>query len=139
MGDYAASGGYYIACEADHILANRTTLTGSIGVFGMIPNLQNFYKNKLGITIDTVNTHKSADMGIDRALTTFERKKIQQGVEETYNTFISKVAKGRNMTTNEVDQIGQGRVWSGFDAKINRTYRFLWWIRRSNKYCMQFS
>tara|TARA_Y100001954_G_C15775427_1_gene586723 strand:- start:79 stop:1821 length:1743 start_codon:yes stop_codon:yes gene_type:complete len=117
MGDYAASGGYYIACEADHILANRTTLTGSIGVFGMIPNLQNFYKNKLGITIDTVNTHKSADMGIDRALTTFERKKIQQGVEETYNTFISKVAKGRNMTTNEVDQIGQGRVWSGFDAK----------------------
>ncbi len=117
MGDYAASGGYYIACEADHILANLTTLTGSIGVFGMIPNLQNFYKNKLGITIDTVNTHKSADMGIDRALTTFERKKIQQGVEETYNTFISKVAKGRNMTTNEVDQIGQGRVWSGFDAK----------------------
>ena len=117
MGDYAASGGYYIACEADHILANRTTLTGSIGVFGMIPNLQNFYKNKLGITIDTVNTHKSADMGIDRALTTFERKKIQQGVEETYNTFISKVAKGRNMTTNEVDKIGQGRVWSGYDAK----------------------
>tara|TARA_B100000927_G_scaffold91971_1_gene74349 strand:- start:8784 stop:10526 length:1743 start_codon:yes stop_codon:yes gene_type:complete len=117
MGDYAASGGYYIACEADHILANQTTLTGSIGVFGMIPNLQNFYKNKLGITIDTVNTHKSADMGIDRALTTFERKKIQQGVEETYNTFISKVAKGRNMTTNEVDKIGQGRVWSGYDAK----------------------
>ena len=117
MGDYAASGGYYIACEADHILANPTTLTGSIGVFGMIPNLQNFYKNKLGITIDTVNTHKSADMGIDRALTTFERKKIQQGVEETYNTFISKVAKGRNMTTNEVDKIGQGRVWSGYDAK----------------------
>ncbi len=117
MGDYAASGGYYIACEADHILANLTTLTGSIGVFGMIPNLQNFYKNKLGITIDTVNTHKSADMGIDRALTTFERKKIQQGVEETYNTFISKVAKGRNMTTNEVDKIGQGRVWSGYDAK----------------------
>ena len=117
MGDYAASGGYYIACEADHILANRTTLTGSIGVFGMIPNLQNFYKNKLGITIDTVNTHKSSDMGIDRALTTFERKKIQQGVEETYNTFISKVAKGRNMTTNEVDKIGQGRVWSGYDAK----------------------
>ena len=117
MGDYAASGGYYIACEADHILANQTTLTGSIGVFGMIPNLQNFYKNKLGITIDTVNTHKSADMGIDRALTTFERKKIQQGVEATYNTFISKVAKGRNMTTNEVDKIGQGRVWSGYDAK----------------------
>ena len=117
MGDYAASGGYYIACEADHILANPTTLTGSIGVFGMIPNLQNFYKNKIGISIDTVNTHKSADMGIDRALTKFERKKIQQGVEETYHTFISKVAQGRQITTDEVDQIGQGRVWSGYDAK----------------------
>ena len=117
MGDYAASGGYYIACEADHIVANPTTLTGSIGVFGMIPNLQNFYKNKIGISIDTVNTHKSADMGISRALTEFERKKIQKGVEETYNTFISKVSAGREMTKKEVDKIGQGRVWSGVDAK----------------------
>ena len=74
MGDYAASGGYYIACAADSIVANPTTLTGSIGVFGMVPNLQNFYKNKLGITIDTVNTNKSADMGTNRPMIN-QRKK----------------------------------------------------------------
>ena len=81
MGDYAASGGYYIACAADSIVANPTTITGSIGVFGMIPNLENFYKNKLGITIDRVNTNKSADLGINRPLTSFEREKVQRNVE----------------------------------------------------------
>ena len=77
LGDYAASGGYYIACAADSIVANPTTLTGSIGVFGMIPNLKNFYKNKLGINIDTVNTNKYSDIGINRRLSEFERNKIQ--------------------------------------------------------------
>ena len=117
MGDYAASGGYYIACAADKIIANTTTLTGSIGVFGMIPNMQEFYKNKLGITLDTVNTHKHADIGINRPLTRFEKEKIQKMVHNTYETFISKVSKGRGMNKQSVDKIGQGRVWSGYDAK----------------------
>ena len=117
MGDYAASGGYYIACAADSIVANPTTLTGSIGVFGMIPNMQNFYKNKLGITIDTVNSHKYSDMGINRSLSNFEKGKIQESIEKIYDTFISNVAKGRNMPKQEIDKIGQGRIWSGYNAK----------------------
>ncbi len=117
MGDYAASGGYYIACAADSIVANPTTLTGSIGVFGMIPNLQKLYKNKLGISIDTVNTNKHADMGMNRALTKFEEDKIQKSVVDIYTTFITHVGEGRNMSTTAVDEIGQGRVWTGYDAK----------------------
>jgi len=117
MGDYAASGGYYIACAADSIIANPTTLTGSIGVFGMIPNLQNLYKNKLGITLDTVNTNNHADMGVNRPLTKFEKNKIQKSVEDIYTTFITNVGEGRKMSTTAVDEIGQGRVWAGYDAK----------------------
>ena len=117
MGDYAASGGYYIACAADSIVANPTTLTGSIGVFGMIPNLKKFYKNKLGITIDTVNSNKYADMGINRPLSTFERNKIQKSIRDIYSTFITHVSEGRSMSTEAVDEIGQGRVWTGYDAK----------------------
>jgi len=117
MGDYAASGGYYIACAADSIVANPTTLTGSIGVFGMIPNLSKFYKNKLGITIDTVNTGKYADMGVNRPLSTFEKNKIQTSVKNIYTTFITHVGEGRNMSATAVDEIGQGRVWTGYDAK----------------------
>ena len=117
MGDLAASGGYYIACVADSIVANPTTLTGSIGVFGMVPNFQRFYKNKLGITFDTVNTSNYADMGINRPLSNFERNKIQKGVEDIYSTFITHVSEGRNMSTEAVDEIGQGRIWTGYDAK----------------------
>ena len=117
MGDVAASGGYYIACAADKIVANPTTITGSIGVFGLIPNLQQFYKNKLGITLDTVNTHKYADMGINRTLSSFERAKIKEVIEGVYSTFISHVAEGRDMSIAAVDDIGQGRVWTGYDAK----------------------
>jgi len=119
MGDYAASGGYYIACAADSIVANPTTLTGSIGVFGVIPNLSKFYKNKLGITIDTVNTGKYADMGINRPLSAFEKNKIQTSIKNIYTTFITHVGEGRNMSTTAVDEIGQGRVWTGYDAKEN--------------------
>jgi protease-4 len=117
MGDLAASGGYYIACAADSIVANPTTLTGSIGVFGMIPNLSKFYKKKLGITIDTVNTGKYADMGVNRPLSTFEKNKIQNSVKNIYTTFITHVGDGRNMSTEAVDEIGQGRIWAGYDAK----------------------
>ena len=117
MGDYAASGGYYIACAADKIIANPTTVTGSIGVFGMIPNMQNFYKSNFGITVDTVKTNTYADMGTSRKLSTYEKNKVQESVKNIYSTFISRVSDGRDMTTEDVDAIGQGRVWSGYDAK----------------------
>ena len=117
MGDYAASGGYYIACAADKIIANQTTVTGSIGVFGMIPNMQNFYKSNFGITVDTVKTNTYADMGTSRKLSTYEKNKVQESVKNIYSTFISRVSDGREMTTEDVDAIGQGRVWSGYDAK----------------------
>ena len=117
FGDVAASGGYYIACAADKIFASPTSITGSIGVFGMIPNMNEFYKSNFGITFDTVKTNNSADMGIYRKLTSFEKQKIQQGIEDVYETFISRVSEGRDISTKQVDNIGQGRVWSGYDAK----------------------
>ena len=117
FGDVAASGGYYIACAADKIIANPTSITGSIGVFGMIPNMNEFYKSNFGITFDTVKTNDYADMGIYRKLTTFEKQKIQQGIKEVYETFITKVGEGRGISKKQVDEIGQGRVWSGYDAK----------------------
>ena len=117
MGDIAASGGYYISCHADTIVANPTTITGSIGVFGLLMNTQKLMKNKLGITIDTVKTNQFADMGsIYRSLTEKERNIIHKSVKDIYETFISHVAKGRNMSKKEVDAIGQGRVWTGTDA-----------------------
>lgn len=121
MGDVAASGGYYISCGADRIFAQPNTITGSIGVFGMVPNLQKALSEKLGITIDTVNTNKHSDVGtVLRGATASEHAYIQQSVEHIYDVFITKVAAGRNMQKNEVDSIGQGRVWSGSDAiKIN--------------------
>jgi protease IV len=117
MGDVAASGGYYIACAADSIFAQPNTITGSIGVFGIIPNLQNFFNNKLGITFDEVKTGKYADlMSVNRPLTVDERDLIQQGVNKTYNTFTKKVANGRKISQAKVDSIGQGRVWTGAQA-----------------------
>ena len=117
MGDYAASGGYYIACAADSIFSNKTTVTGSIGVFGIIPNLKKLYNEKLSIFFDTVNTHKYSDMGSNRGLTNFEIDKIRENINQIYSEFINKVADGRNMDTIYVDNIGQGRVWSGTKAK----------------------
>jgi len=117
MGDVAASGGYYISCAADTIVAEPNTITGSIGVFGVLMNAQKMLNNKLGITVDTVKTNKFADLGTPlRPLTEAERSIIQQGVNEIYFTFIQKVADGRGMTTAQIDSIGQGRVWSGEDA-----------------------
>lgn len=117
MGDVAASGGYYISCHADTIVANPTTITGSIGVFGLLMNTQKLMKNKLGITIDTVKTNQFADMGsMYRSLTEKERNIIHKSVKDIYETFISHVAEGRNMSKKEVDAIGQGRVWTGTDA-----------------------
>lgn len=121
MGDVAASGGYYISCAADRIFAQPNTITGSIGVFGLIPNAQKALSEKLGITIDTVNTNKHSDVGtILRRATPEEHAYIQQSVEKIYDVFITKVGEGRNMQKGDVDSIGQGRVWSGADAlKIN--------------------
>lgn len=117
MGDVAASGGYYIACAADTILAQPNTITGSIGVFGVLMNAQKLINNKLGIMVDTVKTNRFADLGTPlRALTPLERDIIQNGVNEIYEDFIAKVGKGRGMTSAQVDSIGQGRVWSGEDA-----------------------
>ncbi len=118
MGDVAASGGYYIACAADEIIAEPTTITGSIGVFGILFNAQNFFKNKLGITFDQVKTGKYADLGdYTRALTEEERSIIQAEINRIYDEFTMKVAEGRNMPISKVKQIAEGRVWSGVDAK----------------------
>ena len=117
MGDYAASGGYYIACGADRIFAQPNTITGSIGVFGIIPNLQNFLDHKLGITFDAYKTHEHANMmTLTSPLDTVQKRAMQVMVSNIYNDFTSKVALGRNISQAYVDSIGQGRVWSGEDA-----------------------
>lgn len=117
MGDYAASGGYYIACGADRIFAQPNTITGSIGVFGIIPNLQNFLDHKLGITFDAYKTHEHANMmTLTSPLDTVQKRAMQEMVSNIYNDFTSKVALGRKITQTYVDSIGQGRVWSGEDA-----------------------
>ena len=117
MGDYAASGGYYISAPADAIIANATTLTGSIGVFGLMFNAEKALNNKLGITIDVAKTNTSADMGMPfRAVSSSERAHIMRGIEQVYSTFVNHVADGRNMTFDSVDAIGQGRVWTGNDG-----------------------
>ncbi|MFM9028608.1 MAG: signal peptide peptidase SppA, partial [Bacteroidota bacterium] len=118
MGDYAASGGYYIACAADSIVADRNTITGSIGVFGLMFNAQKMFNNKLGVTFDTVKTGRNSDIGsMTRPMRPEEREIIQSEVEKTYQTFIGHVADGRKMSKDAVDSIGQGRVWSGTDGK----------------------
>jgi len=117
MGDVAASGGYYISCAADRIFAQPNTITGSIGVFGLSPNAQKLFSEKLGINIDTVNTNKHSDLGsLYRPASVQEAAYIQKSVEQVYSTFTKRVAEGRGMSQADVDSIGQGRVWSGADA-----------------------
>ncbi|MEX0987462.1 MAG: signal peptide peptidase SppA [Bacteroidales bacterium] len=117
LGDVAASGGYYIVCPADTIVASETTITGSIGVFGVLPNLQELMNDKIGITTGVVKTNKYSDLGSPtRSLTADERNMIQQYVDDVYETFAGHVAEGRSMTYEEVDAIGGGRVWTGVSA-----------------------
>jgi protease-4 len=117
FGDVAASGGYYIAAGADSIFASPNTITGSIGVFGLLPNMQNFFKNKLGITFDGVKTAQYADAGaVYRPLTETEKKFFQNSVDRIYSQFKQRVAEGRKKDTVYIDSIAQGRVWSGEDA-----------------------
>ena len=116
MGSYAASGGYYISCPADVIVADKLTLTGSIGVFGMYLNTIDALKNKLGITFDAVKSNTSAGMGMTSPLTPAERASIMRGVDKVYTTFTNLVAQGRNLPVEKVLNIAGGRVWSGDNA-----------------------
>ncbi|GAA4199138.1 signal peptide peptidase SppA [Pedobacter jeongneungensis] len=117
FGDVAASGGYYIGCAADSIFVQPNTITGSIGVFGIIPNFQNLMTNKLGITFDGVKTGKYADiMATNRPMTEGERFIIQNELNRIYSGFVSRVADGRNKSKAYIDSIGGGHVWIGTDA-----------------------
>ena len=116
MGNVAASGGYYIACNADKIFAENTTITGSIGVFGMLPNFSTLTE-KMGIHTEQVSTHtNSADYSPFVPLTDNYRAFTQESIERIYSTFVNRVATGRKMTFEQVDEIGQGRVWTGAEA-----------------------
>ncbi|MBS7563539.1 signal peptide peptidase SppA [Mucilaginibacter sp. Bleaf8] len=117
MGDYAASGGYYISCAADSIIAQPNTITGSIGIFAILPNMQNFLHGKLGLSFDGVKTGKYADLGdVSRPLTTEERAILQNEVNHGYDDFTKAVASGRHKTQAYINNIGQGRVWTGEQA-----------------------
>ncbi len=119
MGDVAASGGYYIAANADKIFAEKNTITGSIGVFGMIPNAGKFMRDKLGITFDTLKTGKfsvAAQRNIYYEYNDEEGAIIQQSIDTIYKTFLARVANGRKMTVEQVNEIAQGRVWTGRKA-----------------------
>ena len=117
MSGMAASGGYYMSCGADYIVAEPTTLTGSIGIFGMIPDASELLTDKLGLHFDMVKTNKGADFGAQgRAFNADEANVMQQYVNRGYRLFISRVAAGRHITPEQVDHIGQGRVWTGSQA-----------------------
>ena len=117
MGSYAASGGYWISAEGDHIFADPTTLTGSIGVFGTFPNAQKFLNDKVGLTFDVVKTNENGDYGsITKPLTDYQKAMLQKYVGNTYNDFTALVARTRGLRQSYVDSIGQGRVWTGADA-----------------------
>lgn len=114
MGDYAASGGYYISCNADSIFADETTITGSIGVFSILPDMQKFFNDKLGITFDGVKTAPYADMGsVSKPLTQPEKNFVQSSIDTIYNLFKTRVANGRKKNIGYIDSIAQGRVWTG--------------------------
>ncbi len=120
MGDLAASGGYYLAMACDTIVAHPTTITGSIGIFGILPNMGKFFENKLGITSDGVSTGKYSEyFTVQRALTEDEKEIIQKDVERGYEIFTTKAAQGRNMEVDELLKIASGRVWSGLQGKEN--------------------
>lgn len=116
MGDVAASGGYYISCAASKIVAEPNTLTGSIGIFGIFPNLTGLF-NKIAVTTDVVKTNTYADFGdMSRPMTDGEKLLLQKYIERGYDTFITRCADGRDMTKEAINEIGQGRVWTGEQA-----------------------
>lgn len=114
MGDVAASGGYYISCASDRIFADPTTITGSIGIFGMVPNVSNLLTKKIGLKFDIVKTNEMADMGtMSRPFNAAERAQLQKMIEQGYDTFTKRVADGRGMSQDSVKLIAEGRVWTG--------------------------
>lgn len=116
MGDYAASGGYYISCNANYIVAEPNTLTGSIGVFGMIPNMGGLVSGKLGVNFEEVKTHQFGSLHTMRGATEAEKAKVQRGIESTYDLFTKRCAEGRGMEQDSIKAIAGGRVWTGSDA-----------------------
>lgn len=116
MGDYAASGGYYISCMADYIVAEPTTLTGSIGVFGTIPNFSGLVSGKLGVNFEEVKTHQFGTLHTMRAATEAERAQVQKGIDSFYELFTRRCAEGRGMEQDSIKAIAGGRVWTGADA-----------------------
>lgn len=117
MGNYAASGGYWISSSSDYIFADPTTLTGSIGVFGTVPNLEGLFNDKLGLTFDAVKTNENSDFGsLSKPMSPYQMKMMQKNVTDTYDDFITLVSTERKLSKTFVDSIGQGRVWSGTDA-----------------------
>ena len=117
FGDYAASGGYYMSCGADSIFAQPNTLTGSIGVFSIVPNMKKFFNDKLGVTFDGVKTGQYADMTtINRPLSNMENRFFQDDIDSIYHTFLTRVSTGRKINIALVDSIAQGRVWTGSRA-----------------------
>ena len=117
MGNYAASGGYFISAPGTKIYADPMTISGSIGVFGLIPNAGKLLEDKLGLTTEIVNTNKNSDFpSILRPMKPYEKELMQLSIEKIYSDFVSKVASGRKMSSASVDSIGQGRVWSGTSA-----------------------
>jgi protease-4 len=117
LGDVAASGGYYIVAAADTIVASPGTITGSIGVFGLLINAGNFFENKLGITTDVENTNAYSDFGsVYKPLSMSERMTLQKMIDETYTVFVTRVSDGRDLAFNKVDSMAEGRVWSGKNA-----------------------
>lgn len=118
MGNYAASGGYFISAPGTKIYASPTTITGSIGVFGIIPNAGKLLNQKLGISTETVNTNKNSDFpSVYRPMNIYEKELMQRSIDTVYSDFVGKVATGRDMRKEAVDSIGQGRVWSGTAAR----------------------
>lgn len=114
MGDYAASGGYYMSCAADYIVAEPTTLTGSIGIFGMIPNMEGLLTDKLGFHFDVVKTNQMSDFGsLNRPFSADERALMQNYIENGYKLFINRCAAGRKMSQQDIEKIAEGRVWTG--------------------------
>ena len=125
MGNVAASGGYYISCAADTIMAEPTTLTGSIGIFGLTMSGEELIKDKIGLATSTVKTNEHSDFGggyplpipvSDRPMTEYEKGVMQAHIEQGYDTFLSRVSEGRGMSKEDVHEIAQGRVWTGEDA-----------------------
>lgn len=117
MGNYAASGGYWISSSSHYIFADPTTLTGSIGVFGTAPNFKGFMNDKLGLTFDEVKTNENSDFGtLTKPMSPYQMKIMQKHVTETYDEFITLVSETRNLRKTFVDSIAQGRVWSGSNA-----------------------